>query len=703
VAGAGGSVAWDELFDRLPPGQRNRILAAADRGVIPADQVPPPPAAPPPHLLHRLLAGEGLDDLTPFEISDTPALPDELDASLKAAIALGLNTPDIALIESRSGSDRDKVTVEILFEAIRRGERVLLVAAKSATLDRFLERLADRPEVCCLRCVGRGEKESELPPAVAGWTRAGHTRRLTEQAKGRSQARLAAAIETCRRRDAEAGVYDHLVDLAEQRDRMLAKRAEFLVLREGIPAAVEANLVTPTDAERDRIETLARCDVDLATCQREAAGACQAVADLEKARIALRQFAAARSSGKWWTPAWWRARLAGDVTGRLTDANTKHRQAEQHAAAIAQEVEQIIQTKSELAAQRDRDSEIRRQTEIDRRCAELNDKQLAYDRELVVLADKWRQAIGQVSVHGARPEAFTAPAAVAAREAWGRLRDADRRERDSGRAWADGLEPLLETLPSRYFETVNLVAGTPAVLATDPQFGDGRRGPFDLLIALEASALSDGNLLSASRRARRWVLIGEPTAPENNRNGSGRAPRSAISSRASGRGGFDRLWSLLHCDPWGREGERVVCRLRPVSAADRGRLTREPVVDRPEVELRIHMPPAGVPELAEVAFPRGVPLARAIEYVFSELGQLPTCECNERLQIGFDGSPGAAGARADLGGGIRATITTTARGCELLTVEFDRSRWNGDRAAEWARRHVVRCGPRRSVRLGALP
>src|SRR5690348_10649949 len=76
AAGGAGPVAWDDLFDRLAPGPRARLIAAAaDTGVVPADRVPS--AEPTRHLLHRLLAGDGVDDLAPldtrFTVDDLPA------------------------------------------------------------------------------------------------------------------------------------------------------------------------------------------------------------------------------------------------------------------------------------------------------------------------------------------------------------------------------------------------------------------------------------------------------------------------------------------------------------------------------------------------------------------------------------------------------------------------------------------------------
>jgi hypothetical protein len=129
---------------------------------------------------------------------------------------------------------------------------------------------------------------------------------------------------------------------------------------------------------------------------------------------------------------------------------------------------------------------------------------------------------------------------------------------------------------------------------------DVQREPFDRLVVVGADEFSDDALLAVARRARRWVLIG-----------------------AAGRGGFARLWANLHCDLWDREGDRVICRLKRVPPDCRDRLDREPVADRPDIELRIHTPAGGEPELAEVAFPAGTTTVQAMEYLFLQLGEIP--------------------------------------------------------------------------------
>src|SRR5205814_9869042 len=92
-------------------------------------------------------------------------------------------------------------------------------------------------------------------------------------------------------------------------------------------------------------------------------------------------------------------------------------------------------------------------------------------------------------------------------------------------------------------ESANIVAAT---------YRDQPAGPFDLVIAADAQTLREAEFISVAERARRWVFIGEPSA---------HSP-------------FDRLWQRLAFEPWTREAERIVCRLRPVPDGRRERLER---------------------------------------------------------------------------------------------------------------------------------
>src|SRR5439155_15027577 len=70
----------------------------------------------------RLLAGEGLDELSAF------AVPDGMDAVIAAAAM----TPDIFLIRTAPGFHRLKLAREIAVAAVKNGDRVLILSSEQS-------------------------------------------------------------------------------------------------------------------------------------------------------------------------------------------------------------------------------------------------------------------------------------------------------------------------------------------------------------------------------------------------------------------------------------------------------------------------------------------------------------------------------------------------------------------------------------------
>jgi hypothetical protein len=220
--------AWDALFDALPPALRREFLDNTPAGPLIADRLPAVTSGTDAgrQLLTRLLAGQGLDELVPLppDWQDPPAqtgASPDLDPQQRAAVAAALRTPDLILVQGEPGTGKSRVAAEVISSAAARGERVLLVAASAAALDRTLELLADRSGVHPLRLVGRSETNAE-----PRWTLAAQTRHWRETTDAHARARLEAARARCGRRAAEAPVFDRLADLAEQQQRLGLRRTE---------------------------------------------------------------------------------------------------------------------------------------------------------------------------------------------------------------------------------------------------------------------------------------------------------------------------------------------------------------------------------------------------------------------------------------------------------------------------------------------
>jgi hypothetical protein len=222
-------------------------------------------------------------------------------------------------------------------------------------------------------------------------------------------------------------------------------------------------------------------------------------------------------------------------------------------------------------------------------------------------------------------------------------------------------------------------------------FGDPPAGPFDLVIALDAHTLSDADLASIAGLGRRLVLIGEPSL----------------------RSSFQRHWRRLAFDPWMREGEHIVCRLRPAPEGRRDELESEVVADRPEIELRILPEPNGVPQLAEVVFPARLGIADAKCFVFEQLGEAPLggnwhsggwYESAEAITLDLAEASGAAVMVVALCPGIREVVSVSDDGWTTCTLHFARSAgWSRETAEKWVEGHCGRPNRGRIVRLDRAP
>ena len=203
-------------------------------------------------------------------------------------------------------------------------------------------------------------------------------------------------------------------------------------------------------------------------------------------------------------------------------------------------------------------------------------------------------------------------------------------ERECAEQWAEGIASAADGLPDRIARCANLVAVTTTGIGGDPHFGDKNTGlpPFDLLILEDADHVTESEFVHVARRARRWVLVGEPMADAE--------ASDALPRRRAGRplrpaalrpGFFQRLWQHLHADPrrlpyqWFQRDGRLVCRLRPVPSDQQTTIESECVADRPEIELRIVSPPRQLPHLVEVIFPGQTSIHEAKQYIFRELGE----------------------------------------------------------------------------------
>jgi hypothetical protein len=174
---------------------------------------------------------------------------------------------------------------------------------------------------------------------------------------------------------------------------------------------------------------------------------------------------------------------------------------------------------------------------------------------------------------------------------------------------------------------------------------------------------------------------------------------------------FTRLSGWLDEEPWLMEGDRLIRRFFPVD--EESTLVTEPVLDRPEIELRLTADEDGEPRLAEVAFPAGMPVADAKAFLFANLGEVlvrpvgesHTHDNHDAIVVCWPAVDHSDGTMCwvDLEPGVRERVTGDGAYAYTSAVAFDRSHgWTTERAAAWLTDRLSSSTPSRVAVLPAV-
>ncbi len=460
-------------------------------------------------------------------------------------------------------------------------------------------------------------------------------------------------------------------------------------------------------AERDG--ALARLDARLAELRLEGEkvrGTRQSVAE-ELTR--LTPLAAAIQERRWWTAIWWRARRERDLPRRVAELQQRQTELAEAADRLNRETTETAAERGEVESRFQEQTGLLRQRDEELRKAERESRL----HERASLSEQICTAYRSLGL-GAAPEPLSAAAVRDGCAAWSRRREQEEREAARASHWAEALENSLPALPERLARCANIVGVITSALAADPYFGDSLspRTTFDLLILEEAHSVSESEFVAAARRARRWVLIGEP-AEDAPPYVSGPARPNTLRP-----GFFQRLWRLLHADPsrlpysWIRRDDRLVCRLRPASAEDEKWVASEYLADRPEIELRITSPPRVAPRLVEVVFPSATAIHEAKTFIFRELDELPLQahgaayrwrEDADRLTLDLSDGAVPDDDAVSLADGVCERIGHHGlSGWQTCSLEFSRAAgWTRDRAELWVEDRLQTRDMRRTALLEA--
>lgn len=252
-----------------------------------------------------------------------------------------------------------------------------------------------------------------------------------------------------------------------------------------------------------------------------------------------------------------------------------------------------------------------------------------------------------------------------------------------------------------------VVVGIPKSLDADPVFGAlGDDPPFGLLVLDRAEELPEAEFPRLARLAECWVLVGNAIPHDDPRPTNGRAGRN---SRVIEVPFVTRLAKLLDRETWTMEGDRLICRLAPLTPDQRRTVMREPLADRPEIELRF-IPSDDDQRLAEIAFPASISVPTAKRFLFHTLSEVLLRPCGEvcwthapdmLIATWPSADTGRDGEWIELHPGVREKVAGLGLFAFTAAVSFDPvAGWDAEKAEAWLANYLP---PPVTGRFAALP
>lgn len=713
------SFSWEDWLRHSSAAQKATVLDLALRqGLVFVHQIPPAangvkaaaPSLPPGVEKWKTLLAGKTDDLSPITPAPVTFVDQALDRCQGEAVGRALASPDLFLLRGLPGSGKSRVLAEILTQTALAGQRALFVAAEPVAVDIVLERIAQHPAVFALRFLDAGQASGTLSPAVWNCTYPERLRTLQNDLRQRAAQAVHEAVELQRRRQAESPLWARLADVVrtlgniERQLRSLVQgraQVEAAVLQEiSADPAVSGPLSNSLAALQARTqEERTALQARLRAAEEERLGLMRVLEETECQRALLRPLAEAKRQGRWWTLAWWRATFGGQVLQQADELDRRRedtqRQVQESACRQEDLRQQLQQLEGRLLCERD---DLMR-AEIERRLQQVNDEEQSLLAQQSQQQAAWQRLNAELDPSYRPAE----PSLEAIEEAQARWQQACCQV-DEGcsfaQRWVEYLEGAGEQLAARLPAWANVVAGTISALSADSGFVAAARGDFDVLVIEEADTLTESEFLQLARLARRCVLVGASSSPTSQPEKSS----SRIELRPAV---FSKLWNTLHSDSarlhiaWQQRtteqdaAARWCCRFRPLQEEDRKNLETETLVDYPEIELSILVTPKSPPALAEVAFPPGMSIQEAKQFIFREL-QEPALDAVSQGgwlretpdAIHFELAPGdgtVPDALIELAAGLHEAVHEG----KTRFLEFGKDAgWTRTQVDQWLQRHL---------------
>ncbi|HLW67398.1 MAG TPA: AAA domain-containing protein [Gemmataceae bacterium] len=715
------ALPWEAILPALSSTQRQALLDLDCRKATATNHVHRTDRSQ--FFFNRLLHGPA-SDLPPLVLHDLEWFDAGLDADQRSAVALALQTPDVAVIQGQTGTGKSRLIEEIIRQEVKHGQRVLFVSPTRAALDVVLERLEKSACGLLLRCLAPDERAERLLPAGRNCTWPAYERQVREDAVQQAARRCRELEQRLARLQGDEPILNELGELA----RSLAQLQDQINDGEGRHAAIPAEVHHAASAEADcegtdpflcAIITLRReserrlgeLNLSAVRLNEQRAKVQAEIHRLDQNLKELAPLADAQEHSHWFSLTWWKqrsqAKKLGDVPAKMREKQELLQSARLELEELNRQQAALEQEQQRQQQEWQRECEQRITDEIQRRQQIWTDEKAPLLRDQAALEERWEKRKHDLSHEAPQLQFCTVSAHELCRNEL-QTRVAETRSQ------FEYFCHLREFLPryagqilARLREAIQVVAMPLSACADDKAMREvGGDHPFDLLIVDDAHHLAEADLLSIARFASRWVLVGEPVGSSASENAGQR--RSAASRGRHGASTrsipLPRLTQSLLWPIWRLEGQRLCCRMLPLSADERRRLEVEPVADSPEIELHILCPEQAEPKLAEVTFPAAFSLEHAKLFLFRELQEVPVPARLPRWeetgnQIRLIWSEETAGRKVEYAPGVVEHFSDRVPG-RTIAISFNcAAGWDRARAEQWLQRHTRRMDTGRAVTL----
>lgn len=668
-------------------------VTTASRTCLRTSPADTPPVEPLRALLARLFtACHELPAFVPALLP--PALAGERPPAEALAAARALACPDLFVVHAPDAFAGERVIAEVArgHGCSPEAGRVLVLSPNPVAADRITERLVRVAGPVTVRALADDENPVRPSPVVSRVTSATLGIGSLEQSKRATADAIATA-------ESRLAALDQLAALSPRLCALDESIAEFAARGQQIEIATRADRsltarVAQLTAEAE--STVARLTADWqAACAEQK----KQEAEVDACR---KQLADATRKPGFFSRLFGGAKPAADTASAETFLHQIERQAGESATRACGLQKELDAATTALAGQREeaiREEIAIRKPEVDSQLAQLH----AAQQQLRAEMDAATRALGANPANDGELESLRATLA-------GELAAARERAAELNGNRAD--------LVRRFLAEARVVVGTPGCLGVDPALDHGHREPtsappFALLILDRAEELAEVDFVQLAKLAVRWVLVGDVSPqPEPRPVTNGVHPRQGRNGRHVDIPFAGRLAQALDRERWVHEGERLVCRLAHPTADERRGMTREPLLDHPEIELRFFTDSAGELMLAEVVFLAGTTPAMAKEFLFHQLGEVLLHPCGEvcwdhtptQLVASWPDAEPAAPALTvwvELEPGVREKVVGFAAIMFTTAVSFDPAAgWDAAKAEAWLALHLPTASP---TRLAVLP